>query len=107
MFEIEQVLFASSRLTDTRHMEPEPWIPPVIGAHGYVNVRTWPYYSETVLIHLSLFFIQSSTGILRQLESGSTRAEGVIEINQTVDPGGFLVGARSRFLGHYSIFWGV
>jgi hypothetical protein len=27
----------------------------------------------------------------------------VIEINQTADPGAFLVEARSRFLGHYSI----
>ena len=24
-------------------MEPEPWLTPVIEAHGYVNVRTWPY----------------------------------------------------------------
>jgi hypothetical protein len=29
---------------------------------------------------------------------------GVIEINQTADPGAFLVEARSRFFGDYSIF---
>ena len=36
----------------------------------------------------------------------SRRGMGVIEINQTADLGAFLVGARSRFFGHYSIFLG-
>ena len=41
-------------------------------------------YSETVLIHLSLFFIQSRTGILRRLESkertfGTTRLIAYLE----------------------------
>jgi hypothetical protein len=40
------------------------------------------------------------------MKYGFHRAMGVIEINQTADPGAFLVGARSRFFGHYSIFLG-
>ena len=32
----------------------------------------------------------------------SNRAMGIVKINKTADPEAFLVGAKSRFLGHYS-----
>jgi hypothetical protein len=77
-----------------------------VGHSGSFYSRRWPagislsQIACTTLYYLFfLIFLLASSFV-----SQAARAKGVIDFNQTADPGAFLVGARSRFFGHYSIF---